>query len=66
MVTPSGSSIDKLLEELREESGPSQITKEEYEKAAREINKEMEEFNIEWRADMAQSIESAKHAYITF
>lgn len=58
--------IYDLLKELKEQSGPPVISKEEYEKAARDINKTMEEYDTEWRAYMAQSIESAKHAYITF
>jgi hypothetical protein len=58
--------IFDLLEELRKESGPPKITEEEYRKAAREINAEMKKFAIEQRAYFAQSIESARKAYITF
>lgn len=60
------SSIEKLLKELRAESGPAIISQEEYRQAAKEINAEMEIFSQEQRAYFAQSIESARKAYITF
>ena len=60
------SSIDDLLQELREESGPPVISEEEYRQAEKEINARMEEFAREQRAYFAYSIESARHSYITF
>lgn len=60
------SSIEKLFKELREESGPPVISKEECAKATKEINDKMEIFAQEQRVYFAQSIESARHAYITF
>ena len=60
------SSIDKLLRELREESGPPIISEEEYRRAEKEINKEMEEFGRKWRLYMQQSRESARRAYLNY
>lgn len=60
-------SSNALLAELEAlSSGPPQVSEEEYRQAEREINAHMEKYDLEWRAYMAQSIESAKHAYITW
>jgi hypothetical protein len=61
-----GSSVDKLFKELREQSGPPLISEEEYKQAESEINAKMEEYAREQRAYFAYSIESARHAYLTF
>ena len=58
------SSIDDLLDQLRSESDPSRLTKEEIRQAEKEINAEMEKFSMEHRLYMQQSRESARHAYI--
>jgi hypothetical protein len=58
------SDID-FLEELMAES-VSIISEEEYRRTEKNINEAMEKYDLEWKAYMAYSIESAKHSYITF
>jgi hypothetical protein len=54
-----------LLAALKE-SGPNILTKEDYQKAEKDINEHMERFEIEYRAYMAYSREAARKAYMTF
>jgi hypothetical protein len=60
------SSIDSLLEKLRKEHPQKIVSDEDYKKAEKDINEKMRIFSLEHKAYMNQSIESAKHAYITF
>jgi hypothetical protein len=58
---------DPVTEILRELSaGAPVLTKEQIFQAERDINEKMERFSIEHRHYIGQSIESARHAYITF
>jgi hypothetical protein len=65
MVMPK-SSIALLLEESRNEHPQPIVSKEEYRKAEKRINSEMEFFSIEQRAYFNQSVQSASTAYLTF
>lgn len=52
------------LDELREKGLVSEIPDEEYFKACAEINKAMEEFDIEYKAMMCESMRIASQTFI--
>jgi len=59
-------SLKELLDELNKDSGRKIISEEDFKKAEKRINEEMEKFSIEQRLYFAKSRESASKAYITF
>jgi hypothetical protein len=59
-------SIKEALKELNKNSSKNIISDEDFTKAKEEINKKMEQFSIEQKAYFAESIESARKAYLTF
>jgi hypothetical protein len=56
--------ILETLEKLNKGKKPK-LTKKQNKRAEQRINKKMEEFQIKHNAYLAQSIESARHSYIT-
>jgi len=63
-MAPLTDPVDDILNELS--GGRNVLTKEEILKAEHDINEKMERFSIGHRYYIGQSIESARHAYITF
>jgi hypothetical protein len=59
-------SVEKLIARLNKNSGRAILTKEDFQKAEKEINAKMEKFSREHNIYMQRSRESASRAYITF
>ena len=56
--------LRSYIDELREQGLVSEIPAEEYFKACAEINKAMEEFDIEYKAMMCESLRIASQVYL--